>query len=112
LIFANSDVQGAASRAAEFGLTRSTGDWRTLVANPAMTGEEIVSVYAVSNCQIDPAIGAAGDIDSLMVTMLTASGRMCSCRTAAAGRSATTSASKPTAPTKFSSSTLPRLEAL
>lgn len=41
-----------------------------------MTGEEIVSVYAVGNCQIDPAIGAAGDIDSLMVTMLTASGRM------------------------------------
>jgi myo-inositol 2-dehydrogenase / D-chiro-inositol 1-dehydrogenase len=41
-----------------------------------MTGEEIASVYAVGNCQIDPAIGAAGDIDSLMVTMLTASGRM------------------------------------
>lgn len=41
-----------------------------------MTGEEIVSVYAVGNCQIDPAIGEAGDIDSLLVTMLTASGRM------------------------------------
>jgi len=41
-----------------------------------ITGEEIVSVYAVGNCQIDPGIGAAGDIDSLMVTMLTASGRM------------------------------------
>lgn len=41
-----------------------------------MTGEEIVSLYAVGNCQIDPAIGAAGDIDSLLVTMLTASGRM------------------------------------
>lgn len=41
-----------------------------------MTGEEIVSVYAVGNCQIDPQIGAAGDIDSLMVTMVTASGRM------------------------------------
>lgn len=41
-----------------------------------MTGEEIVSIYAIGNCQIDPQIGAAGDIDSLMVTMLTASGRM------------------------------------
>jgi myo-inositol 2-dehydrogenase/D-chiro-inositol 1-dehydrogenase len=41
-----------------------------------MTGEEIASVYAVGSCQIDPAIGAAGDIDSLAVTMLTASGRM------------------------------------
>ena len=41
-----------------------------------MTGDEIVSVYAVGNCQIDPAIGAAGDIDSLMVTMLTTAGRM------------------------------------
>ncbi|ODT76175.1 MAG: hypothetical protein ABS76_31925 [Pelagibacterium sp. SCN 64-44] len=41
-----------------------------------MTGEEIVSIHAVGDCQIDPAIGAAGDVDSLMVTMLTASGRM------------------------------------
>ncbi|MFV0359328.1 Gfo/Idh/MocA family oxidoreductase [Tropicimonas sp.] len=41
-----------------------------------MTGEEIASLYAIGNCQIDPDIGAAGDIDSLMVTMLTASGRM------------------------------------
>ena len=31
---------------------------------------------AWNNCQIDPAIGAAGDIDSLMVTMLTTAGRM------------------------------------
>lgn len=41
-----------------------------------MTGEDIVSIYAVGNCQIAPEIGAAGDIDSLMVTMLTGSGRM------------------------------------
>jgi myo-inositol 2-dehydrogenase / D-chiro-inositol 1-dehydrogenase len=41
-----------------------------------MCGEEIATVYAVGNCQIDPAIGAAGDIDSLMVTMTTPSGRM------------------------------------
>jgi len=41
-----------------------------------MTGEEITSVYAVGNCQIDSEIGAVGDIDSLLVTMTTASGRM------------------------------------
>lgn len=41
-----------------------------------MTGDEIVSVYAVGNCQVDAAIGEAGDIDSLMVTMLTTAGRM------------------------------------
>ncbi|WP_278185015.1 Gfo/Idh/MocA family protein [Paracoccus sediminis] len=38
--------------------------------------EEIATVHAVGNCQIDPAIGAAGDIDTLAVTMLTESGRM------------------------------------
>ena len=39
-----------------------------------MSGEEIVSVYATGHCQIDPAIGAEGDIDSLLVSMVTASG--------------------------------------
>ncbi|MDE3027192.1 MAG: Gfo/Idh/MocA family oxidoreductase [Paracoccaceae bacterium] len=43
-----------------------------------MTGEEIVQVHAFGTCQIDPEIGAVGDIDSLLVTMLTASGRMVS----------------------------------
>ena len=41
-----------------------------------MTSEEITTIYAVGNCQIDPEIGAAGDIDSLLVTMTTGSGRM------------------------------------
>ncbi|MBO9436985.1 Gfo/Idh/MocA family oxidoreductase [Ruegeria sp. R13_0] len=41
-----------------------------------MTAEEITSIYAVGNCQVDPEIGAAGDIDSLLVTMTIASGRM------------------------------------
>ena len=41
-----------------------------------MCGEEIATVFAVGNCQIDPAIGEAGDIDTLAVTMLTESGRM------------------------------------
>ncbi len=41
-----------------------------------MLGEEIASVYAVGNCQIAPEFATEGDIDSLMVTMLSASGRM------------------------------------
>jgi myo-inositol 2-dehydrogenase / D-chiro-inositol 1-dehydrogenase len=43
-----------------------------------MCGEEIASLHAIGNCQIDAGIGAAGDIDTLVVTMLTASGRMVS----------------------------------
>lgn len=41
-----------------------------------MTGEEIVSIYAVGNSQISDDIKAAGDIDTLCVTMTTSSGRM------------------------------------
>lgn len=41
-----------------------------------LCAEEIASVYAFGNCQIDPAIRAAGDIDTLAVTMLMESGRM------------------------------------
>lgn len=41
-----------------------------------MTGEEIVTVHAMGNCQIDPEIGEAGDIDTLTVSMTTATGRM------------------------------------
>ncbi len=37
--------------------------------------EEIASVYAVGACLISSDIGAAGDIDSLMVTVTTVSGR-------------------------------------
>lgn len=38
--------------------------------------EEIASVYAVGTCLISEDIGAAGDIDTLMVTLTTVSGRM------------------------------------
>ena len=38
--------------------------------------EDIATVYAVGSCLISPEIGAAGDIDSLMVTLTTVSGRM------------------------------------
>lgn len=41
-----------------------------------MTGDEMVQVYAVGNCQIAPEFASAGDIDTLMVTMLSASGQM------------------------------------
>lgn len=38
--------------------------------------EEVATVYAVGACLISEEIGAAGDVDSLMVTLTTASGRM------------------------------------
>ncbi|PYE46317.1 myo-inositol 2-dehydrogenase [Rhizobium sp. PP-F2F-G20b] len=53
-----------------------------------LLGEEIVTVYAVGNCLIDPEIGAAGDIDTAMVTLTSASGRfvqMINCRRAPFG---------------------------
>ncbi len=39
--------------------------------------EEPVAIHAVASCLVDPAIGAAGDVDTAMVTLRTASGRMC-----------------------------------
>ena len=38
--------------------------------------EQITSVYATGSCLISDQIGAAGDVDSLMITLTTASGRM------------------------------------
>lgn len=48
-----------------------------------LLGEEIVSVFAVGGCLIDPEIGAEGDIDTAMVTLTSVSGRfvqMVNCR--------------------------------
>jgi myo-inositol 2-dehydrogenase/D-chiro-inositol 1-dehydrogenase len=42
-----------------------------------LLGEEPVEVYATASCLVDPAIAAAGDIDTAMVTLRTASGRLC-----------------------------------
>jgi myo-inositol 2-dehydrogenase/D-chiro-inositol 1-dehydrogenase len=42
-----------------------------------LLGEEPVEVYAMGECLIDRKIGAAGDIDSAMVLLRTASDRMC-----------------------------------
>jgi myo-inositol 2-dehydrogenase/D-chiro-inositol 1-dehydrogenase len=41
-----------------------------------MLGEEPVEVFAYAANLVDPAIGAAGDVDSAMVLLRTASGRM------------------------------------
>ncbi|RJL06690.1 Gfo/Idh/MocA family oxidoreductase [Paracoccus siganidrum] len=37
--------------------------------------EPIASVYAAGSCLISPEIGAAGDVDSVMITLVSASGR-------------------------------------
>jgi myo-inositol 2-dehydrogenase / D-chiro-inositol 1-dehydrogenase len=42
-----------------------------------LLGEEPVEVYAAASCLVDPAIGRAGDVDTAMVTMRTASGKLC-----------------------------------
>lgn len=41
-----------------------------------LLGEEPVSVYAAGSVLVDPAIGAAGDVDTAVVTLTTASGRI------------------------------------
>ena len=53
-----------------------------------LLGEEIRTVYAVGACLIDPEIGAAGDIDTAMITLTSASGRfvqLVNCRRAPFG---------------------------
>jgi myo-inositol 2-dehydrogenase / D-chiro-inositol 1-dehydrogenase len=42
-----------------------------------LLGEEPVEVSATGACLIDPAIGSAGDIDTALVMLRTASGRLC-----------------------------------
>lgn len=39
--------------------------------------EEPVEIYATASCQVDPAIGEAGDVDTALVTLKTASGKLC-----------------------------------
>ena len=41
-----------------------------------LLGEEPVEVHAVGSCLVDPAIGAAGDVDTAAVLLKTASGRI------------------------------------
>lgn len=42
-----------------------------------LMGEEFTQLSAVGSCLVDPAIGAAGDVDTAAVTLTTASGRIC-----------------------------------
>ena len=42
-----------------------------------LLGEEPVSVYAAASVLVDPAIGTAGDVDTAMVVLRTASGLLC-----------------------------------
>ena len=42
-----------------------------------LLGEEIVEVYAAASSLVDPTIGAAGDVDSAVVTLRTAHGVLC-----------------------------------
>jgi myo-inositol 2-dehydrogenase/D-chiro-inositol 1-dehydrogenase len=42
-----------------------------------LLGEEPVDVSAAASCLVDPAIGAAGDVDTAVVTLRTASGLLC-----------------------------------
>lgn len=42
-----------------------------------MLGEEPTEVYAAASVLVDPAIGQAGDVDTAMVTLKTASGKIC-----------------------------------
>jgi myo-inositol 2-dehydrogenase/D-chiro-inositol 1-dehydrogenase len=43
-----------------------------------LLGEPIVSVFAAASCLVDPAIAAAGDVDTALITLRTASGKLCS----------------------------------
>lgn len=42
-----------------------------------LLGEEIVEVFAAASALVDPAIGSAGDVDTAVVTLRTASGALC-----------------------------------
>jgi myo-inositol 2-dehydrogenase/D-chiro-inositol 1-dehydrogenase len=42
-----------------------------------LLNEEPVEVTATASCLVDPAIGAAGDVDTAVVTLRTGSGRLC-----------------------------------
>ncbi len=42
-----------------------------------LLGEEPVELHATASCLVDPAIGAAGDVDTAVATLRTASGKLC-----------------------------------
>ncbi|MEO8714239.1 MAG: Gfo/Idh/MocA family oxidoreductase [Acetobacteraceae bacterium] len=42
-----------------------------------LLGEEPTEVFAMASCLVDPGIGVAGDVDTALVILRTASGRLC-----------------------------------
>jgi myo-inositol 2-dehydrogenase/D-chiro-inositol 1-dehydrogenase len=42
-----------------------------------LLGEPVTEVFAAASCLIDPAIGAAGDVDTAKILLRTASGKLC-----------------------------------
>jgi myo-inositol 2-dehydrogenase/D-chiro-inositol 1-dehydrogenase len=42
-----------------------------------LLGEEPVRLHAAASCLVDPSIAAAGDVDTAVVTLRTASGKLC-----------------------------------
>lgn len=42
-----------------------------------LLGEDPIDVHAAASCLVDPAIATAGDVDTAVVTLRTASGRLC-----------------------------------
>lgn len=42
-----------------------------------LLGEDPIEIFATGGCLVDPAIGEAGDIDTALVTLKTASGALC-----------------------------------
>lgn len=63
-------------------IARSGGLFRDMMIHDLdmarfLLGEEPVEVSAMAACLVDPAIGQAGDIDTAVVTLKTASGRLC-----------------------------------
>ena len=63
-------------------VTRSGGLYRDMMIHDFdmarfLLGEEPVEVHALGSALVDPAIGEAGDVDTAMVMMRTASGKLC-----------------------------------
>jgi myo-inositol 2-dehydrogenase/D-chiro-inositol 1-dehydrogenase len=63
-------------------IARSGGLFRDMMIHDLdlarfLLGEEPVEVSAMASALVDPAIGAAGDVDSAVVTLKTARGRLC-----------------------------------
>ncbi len=64
------------------GYTGSGGLFRDMMIHDLdlarfLLDEEPVELFATASCLIDPAIGAAGDVDTAIVTLKTASGKLC-----------------------------------